>query len=93
MLHERYMRAALLYNQRRFADAERELRDLLTSDPEQPEALQLLAATFSPKTVFPKRKAPRKVFSAFHRRVRMRMIYWRASSWWMRMRAWPRNMR
>ncbi|MBL0043055.1 MAG: tetratricopeptide repeat protein [Flavobacteriales bacterium] len=46
MLHERYMRAALLYNQRRFADAERELRDLLTNDPEQPEALQLLAATF-----------------------------------------------
>ena len=46
MVHEHYMRAALLYNQRRFADAERELRDLLTSDPEQPDALQLLAATF-----------------------------------------------
>ena len=46
MQHERYMRAALLYNQRRFADAERELRDLLSSDPDQPDALRLLGETF-----------------------------------------------
>ncbi|MFZ1687758.1 MAG: tetratricopeptide repeat protein [Flavobacteriales bacterium] len=46
MQHERYMRAALLYNQHRFADAERELRDLLSGDPDQPEALRLLGETF-----------------------------------------------
>lgn len=46
MQHERYMRAALLYNQHRFADAERELRDLLSADPDQPEALRLLGETF-----------------------------------------------
>ena len=57
MLHERYMRAALLYNQRRFADAERELRDLLTSDPEQPEAMQLLTDTFLAQNRFSEAKS------------------------------------
>lgn len=40
------MRAALLYNQHRYADAERELRDLLANDPQQPAALQLLGEVF-----------------------------------------------
>lgn len=40
------MRAVLLYNQHRYADAERELRDLLANDPQQPAALQLLGEVF-----------------------------------------------
>lgn len=40
------MRAVLLYNQHRYADAERELRDLLASDPQQSAALQLLGEVF-----------------------------------------------
>lgn len=40
------MRAVLLYNQHRYTDAERELRDLLAGDPQQPAALQLLGEVF-----------------------------------------------
>lgn len=44
MEDQRYVRAAILFQQHRFAEAERELRDLLTGDPARPDALHLLAA-------------------------------------------------
>jgi Flp pilus assembly protein TadD len=43
---ERFMRAALLFNQHRYADAERELRDLLTEEPHNAGAQYLLGETF-----------------------------------------------
>lgn len=40
--HEQVMRAALLFQQHRYADAERTLRDHLRSEPQDPVALRLL---------------------------------------------------
>lgn len=46
MEDNRFAHAVLLYNQRRYADAEKALRDILATDPQQGHALHLLAATF-----------------------------------------------
>lgn len=45
MEDNRFAHAVLLYNQRRYADAEKTLHDILATDPNQGHALQLLAAT------------------------------------------------
>lgn len=46
MHHERYLRAALLYQQHRYADTERELLELLAGEASNTDALHLLAATY-----------------------------------------------
>lgn len=46
MEDNRFAHAVLLYNQRRYADAEKALRDILAGDPQQGHALHLLAATY-----------------------------------------------